>query len=100
MARIRFHDLRHSAATYLLSQGVPLRVVQEILGHSQIALTIRYQRVLDPKKDQAAEAIDALFSRTKTGWSDSVATRVATEHQTPRSPDPIYWGIRASYYLI
>lgn len=36
---IRFHDLRHSAATILLSMGVNIKVIQELLGHSDIALT-------------------------------------------------------------
>src|SRR5262249_40590509 len=36
----RFHDLRHTCATLLLVQGVPARVVMEILGHSQISLTL------------------------------------------------------------
>jgi integrase len=37
---VRFHDLRHSAATILLSMGVPAKVVQEILDHGQISMTI------------------------------------------------------------
>jgi len=37
---MRFHDLRHSAATILLSQGVPPNVVKEILGHSDIRMTL------------------------------------------------------------
>jgi integrase len=36
----RLHDARHTAATLLLTQGVPARVVMEILGHSQISLTL------------------------------------------------------------
>jgi integrase len=43
----RLHDLRHSCATYLLKSGVPLEVVQEILGHSQISTTMIYAKVLD-----------------------------------------------------
>lgn len=35
---IRFHDLRHSAASLMLAQGVPLRVVMEVLGHSSIGV--------------------------------------------------------------
>ncbi len=35
----RFHDLRHAAASFMIAQGVPLRVVQEVLGHSTIAVT-------------------------------------------------------------
>lgn len=37
--RPRFHDLRHTAATLLLAQGVPLPEIQDILGHSSIAVT-------------------------------------------------------------
>src|SRR5690606_42099004 len=36
LPRIRFHDLRHTTATVLLSRGVHPRLVQELLGHSQI----------------------------------------------------------------
>ena len=36
---IRFHDLRHSAATLLLSMGVDMKVIQEILGHSNMSMT-------------------------------------------------------------
>ncbi len=44
---VRIHDLRHSAATILLGMGVPAKVVQEILGHSQISMTMDiYSHVL------------------------------------------------------
>lgn len=39
LPRQRFHDLRHGCATLLLAQGVPLKTIQEVLGHSQITLT-------------------------------------------------------------
>ena len=45
--RIRFHDLRHSCASLLLAQGVPARVVMEVLGHSTIAATMNlYSHVM------------------------------------------------------
>jgi integrase len=37
---IRFHDLRHTAATLLLLQGINVEVVSEMLGHSSIAITL------------------------------------------------------------
>ena len=37
---MHFHDLRHSAATILLAMGVNIKVVQEILGHSQVNMTL------------------------------------------------------------
>jgi integrase len=56
---IRFHDLRHSAATLLLSAGVPLKVVSETLGHSSIAITADvYQHVTPDLRREAAEALD------------------------------------------
>lgn len=58
----RFHDLRHCCATLLLAQGVPARVVMEILGHSQISLTLdTYSHVIPALRDEAAGRMDALF---------------------------------------
>jgi integrase len=39
LPHMHFHDLRHSAATILLAMGVNIKVVQEILGHSQVSMT-------------------------------------------------------------
>lgn len=40
MRKIRYHDLRHSCATLQLANGVPMRMIQEWLGHSDMATTI------------------------------------------------------------
>lgn len=40
----RLHDLRHTAATWMIARGVPVRVVQEVLGHAQITTTERYSK--------------------------------------------------------
>ena len=66
LPRVRFHDLRHSAATFLLAQGVADRVVMEILGHTSLAMTSRYMHVLDGLKRDAAEQMDRLFAGTGT----------------------------------
>ena len=56
LPRIRLHDCRHTAATVLLEEGVPLKVVSERLGHSSIAITgDLYQHVTEHMQDQAAE---------------------------------------------
>lgn len=45
--QVRFHDLRHTAASPLLAQLVPARVVMEVLGHSQIGVTMNvYSHVM------------------------------------------------------
>jgi len=56
--RLRFHDLRHSAATLLLAQGVPQRVVMEQLGHTTLAMTQRYTHVVPQLMKDAAAAMD------------------------------------------
>jgi integrase len=60
---LRFHDLRHSAATILLAAGVPERVVMEILGHSTLAMVKRYQHVLPGLTIAAAERMDKVMGR-------------------------------------
>lgn len=59
---IRFHDLRHTAATILLGQGVNPKIVQEMLGHASIQLTLdTYSHVLPDMQSAAVEAMqDAL----------------------------------------
>lgn len=48
----RLHDLRHSAATYMLRSGIPLEVVSDILGHSQMSTTKIYTHILDDIKQK------------------------------------------------
>jgi integrase len=66
LARRRFHDLRHSAATFLAAKGVPARVLMEILGHSNIGTTMNlYAHVLPETGREAAARIDEIL-RTRS----------------------------------
>jgi integrase len=59
---VRFHDLRHTAGTLALRQGVPLHTVSRMLGHSDPAMTLRrYAHVLEDMREDAARAMDELF---------------------------------------
>jgi integrase len=56
---VRFHDLRHSHASQLLSQGVHPKVVSERLGHASIGITLdTYSHILPGLQEQAVEAYD------------------------------------------
>ena len=56
---IRFHDLRHSCATMLLGMKVHPKIVQEILGHSQISMTMDiYSHILPTMQEEAMHKID------------------------------------------
>ena len=64
LPRMRFHDLRHTAATLLLSMGVDMKVIQSILGHSDITTTANiYTRVLPSIQQKAMEKMDRLLGR-------------------------------------
>jgi integrase len=56
---IRFHDLRHSCASWLLYNGVDLKTVQEILEHAEYSTTANiYAHVAKEKKKQALEKLE------------------------------------------
>ena len=62
LPNIRFHDLRHTAATLLLAQGVDPRTIMETLGHSQISLTMNtYSHVLPALQADAAHRMNLLL---------------------------------------
>lgn len=65
----RFHDLRHTCATWLRHQGVPLEVIQEILGHADIRTTMRYAHHGPSEKSDAMQALGTHF-RHMTGAGD------------------------------
>jgi integrase len=81
---IRFHDLRHTAATLMLLRGVPTKVVSEMLGHASIAITLdTYSHVLPSMQHDAAAAMeDVLWGRSKswgTGWGTEAKTDEAAQ---------------------
>ncbi len=62
LPRMRCHDLRHTAATLLLDQGVHPKIVSEMLGHSTMSITLDlYSHVTPSMQEQAAQALDSLF---------------------------------------
>jgi integrase len=63
LLRVRFQNPRHSCATLLLSRGVHAKIVQELLGHSQISLTLdTYSHVLPSMQEEAAQVMEALLA--------------------------------------
>jgi integrase len=63
LPQIRFHDLRHTCATLLLSKNVNPKVVSEMLGHASIAITLdTYSHVLPTMQESAAKAMEDVLS--------------------------------------
>lgn len=62
LPHVRFHDLRHTAATLLLAKKVPMKMVQEILGHSSFQITMDlYSHVVEEQREAATDAMERMF---------------------------------------
>jgi integrase len=62
LPHVRFHDLRHTAATLLLAKKVPMKAVQEILGHSSFQITMElYGHVVVEQREAATDAMERMF---------------------------------------
>jgi len=62
--RIRLHDLRHTWATLALANGVPVKVVQERLGHATVGITMDiYAHVLPGMQSDAASLVASVIKR-------------------------------------
>jgi integrase len=66
LPKIRFHDLRHTAASLMLNNGIPPIVVSRRLGHSKVSTTLDvYGHLLDGMQNEAASLMDDLITPVK-----------------------------------
>ena len=69
---VRFHDLRHTCATLLLTKGVHPKIVSEMLGHSSIAITLdTYSHVMPGLGDGTARAMEDALGDDGTARNDT-----------------------------
>lgn len=75
LPRIRFHDMRHTSATLMLSNGEHPKIVQERLGHADVSMTLnRYSHVTMDMQRDAADRLDELLDEDQSK-SDSGSER-------------------------
>jgi Site-specific recombinase XerD len=96
------HEHRHSAASIMLAQGAPLRVVSEVLGHASVAITMDiYGHLIGGEKAETTEAItDVLFKEgLRRGEADGKTGRDASVQawgpSTSRSAQQLVQTFRA-----
>ncbi|HEX5809434.1 MAG TPA: site-specific integrase [Anaerolineales bacterium] len=62
LPKIRFHDLRHTAASLMLNHGIPVLIVSKRLGHSKPSITLDvYGHLIPSKQEEAAQLMDDLM---------------------------------------
>ncbi|MDL2252745.1 site-specific integrase [Ruminococcaceae bacterium OttesenSCG-928-A11] len=88
--RLRFHDLRHSCASLLLANGVPLKQIQEWLGHSDFAITANtYAHLEFDSKLKSAQAM-TWIEKTSLAQTDEAETeRPITANTTNENSQPM-----------
>ena len=88
---IRFHDLRHTAATLMLMNGIPVIIVSRRLGHSKPSVTLDiYGHYLPGMQEQAAILMDDLVTPIETKWQqigNSFNENIEPEEQKRKSGD-------------
>jgi site-specific recombinase XerD len=65
--KIRIHDLRHSFASHLVSNGVSLHIVGKLLGHTQAQTTQRYAHVADQALRDASNRMGEIYKTASKG---------------------------------
>lgn len=63
---MRIHDLRHTAASWMITEGAPLEVVKELLGHSSITMTERYAHLAPHRVREAVNRLGAQKCHSKS----------------------------------
>ncbi|HEX8934844.1 MAG TPA: tyrosine-type recombinase/integrase, partial [Pseudonocardiaceae bacterium] len=79
---LRFHDLRHSYATWLVSAGVPINDVSAVMGHEQTSTTLDRYTHPSQDRDQRVKAVFADFLLTPTPEADSETEQEPTDEDS------------------
>jgi integrase len=80
---LRIHDMRHTAASLLINQGLHPKIVQEHLGHSSIVVTMdRYGHLYDTDTQRLADALDAAYSTGLVARNTTPVIRAADISRT------------------
>ena len=92
---VRFHDLRHTCATLLLSKNVNPKVVSEMLGHSSISVTLDiYSHLLPDMQEKAAMALEEVLQ-----WPSQSALQYGCSKEPPDRKPGAYCFLRFAGFL-
>jgi integrase len=72
----RFHDLRHTFASHMVMRGATIKEVQEILGHKNISMTMRYAHLSQEHKEKAVNLLNGLTASKKPANGHEMVTKL------------------------
>jgi integrase len=70
----RFHDLRHTFASHLAMSGVSLKTIQQLLGHKDLSMTMRYAHLSEEYMQNAVKKLDTIWSQEEIGHGTKPVT--------------------------
>jgi integrase len=79
LKNVRFHDLRHTAASHLVMRGATLKEVQEILGHRTFSMTLRYAHLSPAHLRGAVDRLDGLTATKSVTMAQEMAQSARIE---------------------
>ena len=84
-----FHDLRHTAASLILNNGIPVIVVSKILGHSKPSITLDiYGHLYHEMQGEAARLMDELVSLVKINFASKILQEKPSSVMLKNPPAP------------
>lgn len=78
----RFHDLRHTFASHMVMRGASIKEVQEILGHKNISMTMRYAHLSQEHKEKAVNLLKGLTASQKPADGHEMVTNLKSAKST------------------
>ena len=74
----RFHDLKHTFASHFVMRGGTIKELQEMLGHKNISMTMRYAHLIQEHKKKAVNLLNGLTCSVKSNMSQNVTSTASS----------------------
>jgi integrase len=85
LKNVRFHDLRHTFASWCVQRGATLQEVKDLLGHSSLAMTLRYAHLAPEHLRTAVSRLDGILSEAPAPVASPASTVVPAEITSSRA---------------
>ena len=80
MRKVRFHDLRHTFASHLAMASVPIRTIQQLMGHESLDMTLKYAHLTEGHQREAMDKLQHQLQRFRNTQGCSTESRSRVDH--------------------